>query len=199
MSRIIFSILLISLLFSGCADKKRSIAISRIKAASKLATTKTTLNKMIFATQDKRFLGIIKINQSRFAARTKAIVLAGVDLSKLEEDDVHITEHSIRLTLPAVSVLDFSYPFSEYKVDYNLTKKAFANTITVEQHEELYRRAESQIREMLPYSGIKEETEKKTKQLLESLLQNLGYTEIYISFKPGKFIEEIPLTADELQ
>jgi hypothetical protein len=192
-------ILVMSLLLSGCEDKKRSLAISKIKAASKLATTKTTLNKMIFATQDKRFLGLIKINQSRFAARTTAYVLAGVDLSKLTKGDVDIRGQSIRLNLPAVTVLDFAYPFSEYKIDLNLTKKAFANTITVEQHEELYRKAESQIREMLPYAGIKEETETKTRQLLESLLQNLGYTEIYITFKNGTFIEEIPITAGELQ
>ncbi len=199
MNKFIIPFLLLVLLLASCKDKKRSLAMSKIKAASKLATTKTTLTKMIFATQDKRFLGVIKINQSRFAARTKAYVLAGVDLTKIKEEDVKIGEHSIRLELPAVSVLDFAYPFSEYKIDYNLTQKAFANAITVEQHEELYRKAESQIREMLPFTGIKEETERKTQQLLESLLQNLGYTEIYITFKTGKFIEEIPITQDELQ
>src|SRR5690349_20757702 len=94
---LILTVLLASLALGGCGDKKRSLAISRIKAASKLATTKTTLKKMIFATQDKRFLGIITINQSRFAARTTAYVLAGVDLSKLREEDVHITDNTIRL------------------------------------------------------------------------------------------------------
>ena len=190
MNKFIIPFLLLALLLVSCKDKKRSLAMSKIKAASKLATTKTTLTKMIFATQDKRFLGIIKINQSRFAARTKAYVLAGVDLTKIKEEDVKIGEHSIRLDLPAVSVLDFAYPFSEYKIDYNLTQKAFANAITVEQHEELYRKAESQIREMLPYTGIKEETEGKRSSYWSPSFRVLATPKSTLRSSPGNSLRK---------
>ena len=197
--RFAFIVILSSVLLFGCKDQKQGIAISKIKSASKLVTTKTTLKKIIFATQDKKFLGLIKLNQSRFAARTTAYVLAGVDLSKLDASNVSFRGNSITLTLPAVEVIDFSYPFSEYKIDYSLTESAFANTISIEDHEELYRRAELQIREILAYTGIKEATERKTRQMLESLLKNIGYTEVYISFLDGPFITPIPLDDNELK
>ena len=190
-------LLLLSL--AACQDKKRSLAMSKIKEASKLATTRTELSKFIFATQEKKFLGIFKLNDSRFAAKTKAYVLAGVDLSKISEYDVHATGDRISLVLPTVEVLDFSYPFKEYKIDYSITDQAFANTISVESHEELYRRAESQIREILPHTGIQKATELRTRQLLESLLKGLGYTEIYISFKPGNLTEDSPLKDEDFR
>jgi hypothetical protein len=184
-------IILISTVLFGCKDRQQAIAISKIKSASKLVTTKTTLKKMVFATQSKKFMGVIKLNNSRFAARTTAYVLAGVDLSKLNESNVSFRGNAIILKLPAVQVLDFSYPFSEYKVDFSITESKFANSITIEDHEELYRRAELQIRETLQYTGIKEATEAKTRQMLEALLRNLGYQEVYISFLEGDFIEPI--------
>lgn len=198
--RILIIIIVLAVTAGGCKDRRQSLALSKIKAASKLVTTRTTLKKMIFATQDKKFLGLIKLNQSRFAARTTAYVLAGVDLSKIDAKNVTFKGNSITLLLPAVEVIDFAYPFSEYKVDMTLTESAFANKITIEDHEELYRRAELQIRETLEYTGIKEATEAKTRQLLESLLRNLGYEEIYISFsKEGKFIKPVELDDSELK
>jgi hypothetical protein len=197
--RLVLTVIVSLVLLSACKDRKQGVAISKIKSASKLVTTKTTLKKMIFATQDKKFLGLIKLNQSRFAARTTAYVLAGVDLSKLDASNVSFSANSITLKLPAVEVIDFSYPFSEYKVDYSLTESAFANSISIEDHEELYRRAELQIRETLEYTGIKEATEKRTRQMLESLLRNLGYDEVYISFLDGPFIKPVPLDDNELK
>ncbi|HQQ97185.1 MAG TPA: DUF4230 domain-containing protein [Cyclobacteriaceae bacterium] len=201
-TRIILALLLV-LGLSACEDKKRSLAVSKIKEVSKLATTRTELSKFIFANQQKRFLGIFRLNDSRFAAKTKAYVLAGIDLGKINDYDIRTSGNRISIELPPVEVLDFAYPFSEYQIDYSLTTKSFANTISVERHEELFRMAESQIREMLPYLGIKEATETKTRQLMESLLRGLGYTEIYVSFRHGKdenaFIQQIPLTDDELR
>ncbi len=200
--RILTAVLFV-LVLSSCEDKKRSLAVSKIKEVAKLATTRTELSKFIFASQQKRFLGIFRLNDSRFAAKTKAYVLAGIDLSKISEYDIRTEANRISLELPPVEVLDFSYPFCEYQIDYSLTTKAFANTISVERHEELFRMAESQIRELLPYMGIREATETKTRQLMESLLRGLGYTEVYVTFKKGKdentFIQQITLTEDELK
>ena len=152
---------------------------------------------MVFATQDKKFLGIITLNKSRFAARTTAYVLAGVDLTRLDESNVSFTGNAITLKLPAVEVIDFSYPFNEYKVDFSITESKFFNTISIEDHEELYRRAELQIRETLEYTGIKEATEARTRMMLEALLRNLGYEEVYISFEKGDFIK--PVIIDETE
>ncbi|MFZ6011279.1 MAG: DUF4230 domain-containing protein [Bacteroidota bacterium] len=192
-------LLIILLCLAGCQDKKRGIAISTIKSASKLATTEVTLSKMIFASQEKRFLHIIRLNEAYFAARTEAIVKAGVDLEKLGKDDVLIEGERITISLPPVKVIDFAYPFEKYKIDYSITDNAFGNVITIEEHEKLYRQSEVEIRRVLPDMGIKEATERNTRVLLEGLLKSLGYTEVYISFKPGVFIDDVPLSDNELQ
>jgi hypothetical protein len=197
MLRLSFIVLLTTCL--SCQNNKQSIAISKIKSAAKLATTETELTKMVFATQDRKFLGIIRLNQAQFAARTKATVKAGVNLAKIKQQDVRVNGTIITLELPAVEVIDFSYPFKSYEIDYTITDNAFGNKISLQDHEEIFRRAEIQIRDLLPYYGIKEATESRTRQLLEQLLRNLGFTEIYISFKKGDFIEPIPLTDEELR
>ena len=51
--------------------------------------------------------------------------------------------------------------------------------------------AELDIRNNLKYTGITEATEIKTRLMMEGLLKNLGYEEIYISFKKGELINEI--------
>ncbi len=194
MNKILLSFILI-LVFSGCnKDKERYLVISKIQTASKLATTETTLDKIIFGTQERRFLRIIHLNETRFVAYSQATVKSGIDLTKLTPQDVKITGERIEVMLPAVEVLDFSYPFSTFQIDSNVTDtKAFLNKLTIKDYEDFYMQAELDIRNNLAYMGIKEATEQKTRILLTGLLKNLGYEEIYISFKPGKFIEEINL------
>ncbi|WP_254162235.1 DUF4230 domain-containing protein [Chryseosolibacter histidini] len=186
----------------SCREKQKTLAISKIKAVSKLATTEATLSKMIFASEQRRFLGVIKLGEAQFAARTKATVTAGVDLTKIKADDIVIEGNRISVKLPAVEVINFEYPFSSYEIDYTITHDAFAAKIDIKEHEELYRRAESQIREQLPYLGIRETTEQNTTLLLEKILNSLGYEEVYITYgptKPENFIQPIPLTDEDFQ
>jgi hypothetical protein len=42
--------------------------------------------------------------------------------------------------------------------------------------------AENDIRKQLKYMGIVEQTRENTRKMLEGLLANLGYKEIYITF-----------------
>jgi hypothetical protein len=195
--RTIVALMTLMILFS-CEEKQKTLALSKIKSSSKLTTTEAQLTKMIFASQEKKFLGFIRLNEAEFAARTKATITAGVDLSKITDKDIDIKGKRISVRLPAVQVTDFSYPFSSYEIDYTITHDAFANSIDIEKHEELYRKAELQIRDILPLTGLRETTENNTKILLEKILNDLGYEEVYITFKEGDFIEPIPVTDDEL-
>jgi len=194
---LLFLVVLIG--FVSCKkDKNRYLVISKIQTASKLATTETTLDKVIFGSQERRFLGVVHLNETRFVAYSQATVKTGIDLSKLTPEDVKITDNRIEVKLPAVEVLDFSYPSSSFKIDSNITDtRAFLNTLDIKDFEEFYQQAEIDIRNNLSYMGIRAATEQKTRILMAGLLKNLGYDEIYISFKPGKFVEEIVLAADE--
>ena len=103
-------ILFILIIAFSCKQNDRAIVVSRIKAASKLATVEFTVDKVVFATKDKKFLGIIRLNQAAFLAYTQAYIKTGIDLYKLKPEDVEIYGKIIYLLLTTVEVINFSYP-----------------------------------------------------------------------------------------
>jgi len=64
--------------------------------------------------------------------------------------------------------------------------------------EEFFRMAELDIRAQLPYMGIVESTENKTRQMMEVLLRSIGYQDIYITFHKGtQLIPKVNLNGQE--
>ncbi len=180
------------ILLSSCKEEdQRYMVVSKVKSAAKLATTETIIDKVVLGTQEKKLLGLIKVNTAYFAAKTQAIIKSGVDLALFEEDDIKIEDKRITINLPHVEVLDFSYPFSSYQIDSTITRNRFLNQIDILDHERFYMMAELDIRNNLKYTGIREATELKTRLMMVGLLKNLGYEEIYITFKKGELIKEI--------
>lgn len=186
-------ILMILMLLSSCKEEKRAIVVSKIKQASKLATTEFTIDKTIFATRDKKMLGLIKINQAAFLAYTQATVKTGINLDNLQPSDIEINGKMISLQLPHVEVINFSYPVEKYRIDYEVSNTPFLNKFSVEDYDRFFQQAEIDIRNNLKYLGLVKTTEEKTRQMIEILLKNLGYTEIYIHFKDGLLISEIEI------
>lgn len=193
--RNILIIIWLGLLIAGCNKKEdeRYLVVSKVKSAAKLATTETIIDKVVLGTQEKKLLGLIKLNKAYFAANTQATILSGIDLTKLTAKDIVITDKRIEISLPHVEVLNFSYPFSTYKIDSSVTRNAFLNKLDVMDHEKFYMMAELDIRNNLKYTGVKESTENNTRLLMEGILKNLGYQEIYITFKEGELITQIEL------
>src|SRR6478609_5664674 len=170
-------------ILTSCKNNERSIVVSKIKQSAKLATTETVIDKIVFGTSERKLLGIIHLNTARFAASSQAIIKTGIDLNKLEPSDITITNGRIELRLPTVEVINFSYPFSRFKIDESITEDKFLNSIDIYDQENFYRLAELDIRNNLKYTGIRQATEQKTPLLREGLLKNLGYQEIYITFR----------------
>ena len=198
--RICLYISLLMLFAASCKNDKRYLVVSKIRQAAKLATTETTIDKVVFGTSDKRLLGIIHLNRARFVAYSTAFIKSGIDLNKVRPEDIKITDKMIQIELPHVEVINFSYPFKHFRIDEAITENAFLNKIDIFDQENFYRLAELDIRNNLKYTGLKEATEQKTRLLLEGLLKNLGYEEIYITFKEkGELLPEVDLTEGEIE
>ncbi|MEQ8906496.1 DUF4230 domain-containing protein [Ekhidna sp.] len=189
MRRLIYIVSLLILL-SACKDD-RGLVVGKIKKASKLATTEFTIDKIVYGVKRKRLLWVVKLNEAKFLAHSKAIVKAGVDLEKLKKEDVDIDGKSISLKLPPVEVINFSYPAEQFRQDTLISTDAFLNKISLEDQESFFQDAEIDIRNSLKHMNIIEATEKKTRLMLETLLRTLGYQEIYIDFHKGELIPEI--------
>ena len=168
---------------SSCQKNKRHLVVSKIKSTAKLATTETIIDKIVIGQKEREFFGLVSISNSEFVAKSQAIVKTGIDLTKIRPESVKIDGNTIEITLPPIEVIDFSYPFERFEIDHELSDNTFLSKIDVIDQEIFFRRAELDIRKHLKYFGIQEETQKTTRKFMYSMLQNLGYKEIYISFE----------------
>jgi hypothetical protein len=195
--KLLLYVVMLLLLATSCNRPKRHLVISRIQSTAKLATTETIIDKIIIGTKSRKLLGIVQINQAEFVAYTQATVKTGVDLTKLKAKDVNIRGNLIEVQLPMVQVLDFAYPFDKFRIDTVLSDNAFLNRIDVIDQENYFRGAELDIRKNIRYMGIKEQTEENTRKMMESLLRNLGFEEIYITFSDsGIFIPQVNINPE---
>ncbi len=168
------------------------MVISKIKSTAKLATTETIIDKVVIGQKERKIFGLVKISNAEFVAYSQAIVKTGIDLTKIKRNDIKIDGNIIELNLPPIEVLDFAYPFERYVIDTILSDNDIFNKIDVIDQEDFFRKAEVDIRKHLKYMGITEQTQENTRKLMEGLLKNLGYEEIYISFADStKLIQEV--------
>lgn len=187
----LFKILSVSLLVIfavSCQKTKRHLAISKIRGVAKLSTTETIIDKVVVGEKGKKLFGFINLGNAEFVAYSEATVKTGIDLTKLKPRDVKINGDMIEVNLPAIEVLDFQYPFEKFRIDENLSDNdVFVRNDVIDQ-EFFFRQAELDIRKHLKYTGIIKQTESNTRKILEGLLFNLGYNEVYVSFKESKVL-----------
>ncbi|MDF9800769.1 hypothetical protein OKW21_006032 [Catalinimonas alkaloidigena] len=187
------------LCLSACQQDKRGLVVGKIQNASDLATTEFTVDKIVHGTKTRKLSWFIKLSEARFLAYSQAKIKSGIDLSKIEQEDIVIEGKRISLQLPPVEVINFSYPPSSFVEDSLISDtRAFLNTISIEDQEEFFRQAELDIRSNLEYMGIVETTQEHTRTLLRQLLKALDYEEIYITFKSNKLvIDQVNLLSAE--
>ncbi len=190
-------LLLLILSFTSCKKDRRALVVGKIHAASKLATTEFTIDKIVHGTKSKKLFWLVKLNEARFLAYSQAIIKAGIDLNKLQPDDIKIDKKKIELKLPQVEIINFSYPPNKFRLDDEITENKFLNSISLEDQEEYFRQAELDIRNNLEYMGIVETTQQHTRSMLTGLLKSLGYSEIYISFSDDPLVMDRVLVTVE--
>ncbi len=110
----------------------------------------------------------------------------GIDLNKLREEDVRITENRISLRLPPIEWIHFSYPAEKFRPDpYYSDDNRRWNEFSFEEKDALFREAEIAIINSIPYLGITQTAEERTRQLMTALLRRMGFEEVYIEFAPN--------------
>jgi hypothetical protein len=169
---------------SGCAPADPKIALlNRLKSASKLAAVKFTFNKIIWGEKEKRIF--IKLQNATFLATSKVEITAGIDLAKVKAGDVDLSRKSVRIKLPPVEIIAYSYPFEKIQVDRNYTANRFLNPIRLEDMEEFLRLADADVRKSLDGLGLRRKAEENTRTLLTRILIKFGFESVDLDFSPG--------------
>ena len=175
-------------LLLACKQEDRALVVGKIQSAADLVTTEFTIDKVVFGTKTKNLMWF-KFNEANFMAYSQAKIKTGIDLTKIQEKDVVISEDKIELKLPSIEVINFSYPPSSFEEDSLISDpKVFLNKINLEDQEEFFRLAELDIRNNLQYMGIVKTSQDHTRQMFRLMLRSLGYREIYISFQNDELI-----------
>jgi hypothetical protein len=173
--------LLTILIPSACSRRDDKVAVlNRLKQAAKLATVKFTFNKIVWGEKEKRIF--IKLKNATFLATSKVELTAGIDLAKLKSSDIEISQKTVRVRLPRVELITYSYPFEKIAVDKAYTAHRFLNPIRLEDMEEFLRQADTAIRHSLNFLGIEERARENTRRLLAKILQKFGFEVIDIEF-----------------
>jgi hypothetical protein len=103
------------LLFTGCQGEDIKERV-RSLASSEFSTVEYTITKVVKANDESFYT----VGNRKILFSCKAIVKAGVDLSKLTTDDIELNPKSKKaeITLPAAEVLSFNMPLEEAKLVY---------------------------------------------------------------------------------
>ena len=166
---------------SSCVPPDPQAALlNRLKGAAKLATVKFTFNKIIWGEKEKRIF--IKLKNASFLAFSKVEITAGIDLSKIKASDVSVVRRSVRVKLPPVEIIAYSYPFEKVAVDRNYTANRFLNPIRLEDMEEFLRLADADVRKSLDGLGLRRRAEENTRALLTRILTKFGFEAVDLEF-----------------
>lgn len=109
-------------------------------------------------------------------------VIACIDMTKIQPDDIYTQGDSIRLTLPSPEICHVKIDHSRSKV-YNMEYGLWESEKIMDQ---AYKNAEQHLYSEALKLNIGEESRNNTIQLLEPLLQAMGFNKVYITFDSSK-------------
>ena len=180
--RLIILLLFYSFILTGChsdsekVDKKQQVM--SLQKMSNLATAEYVVTKIIKASDDKTWY---KAGERKILMSCTASLVAGIDLSKLSEDDISIDGDNITINLPRAKLLYMNIKPEDIKTAYEEVS-IFRTKFTSQEKNELAVQAENQIKESVQSLGILTTAETNASLFIDNFLKNLGYKKINIHF-----------------
>lgn len=151
-----------------------------VRDLARLESTSFHVERVIDMTSRQRTLfGLVEAQDSILLVAA-ADVVAGVDLSQLEESDVVVDGERVTITLPAPEIFttaldnDSTYV---YERDTDVLARR-SNSLETRARRE----AERTLREAAVEAGIHDRARRSARQTVESLVRSLGYDEVVIEF-----------------
>ncbi len=181
---LIFYLLLPAFLIS-CAEKKETSKIQEIlglQRMSDLATAEYVVTKIIKANDNKTWY---KPGDRKILMSCKASLVAGVDLSKISENDITIDGNKITLVIPHAKLIYINIKPEDVKTVYE-DVSMFRTTFSSQEKDALAAQAEKQIKESADSLGIFITAESNATIFINNFLKKEGFQNINISFSNPK-------------
>ena len=154
------------------------VILQQIQTLSELVTVKFILEKVVAYDDPKYFADLIPLGENKLILLAHGVVKAGVDLSKLTNDDVVVSDRKITLTLPKASLTDAYLDEKHTQVLDRQTGLLRSFDKNLERVARQYALAE--IQRAARQGGIEREANERARDQLTALLRTLGYKEVEI-------------------
>ena len=153
----------------------------KLSTLPELGTVEYMVEKVIKADHQSTWY---KFGKRKILFTCKASLKAGIDLSKLTNDDIktNLGKRTISINLPRAELMTLNIKPEEIVLVYEKTtllRSSFSN----DERNSVLVQGEKNIRENVSELGILHDEEINAKSFLESFLKNAGYKVINISFK----------------
>jgi len=149
---------------------------------SELATVEYTVTKVVAANDN---LDWYKLGERKILITCQATIKAGVDLKAIDPAQVVVSGSNIRLRLPPPKILSVNLPPENIKVVWQQIG-FFRGNFTAAETNALMVQAEQQMWAAGKSLGAEAQAQLNTQRVVNQLLQQLGFTQISLSFDGGQ-------------
>jgi len=178
-------ILFILFITLSCNQKekvKQTQLVPLLKQMSDLATVEYVITKIIKASDDPPWY---KVGNRKILMSCKASMIAGIDLSKINEENITTSGKEITMVLPKANLLSINIKPEDIKTEYedvSIFRTAFTNA----ERDALSAQGELQIKNSADSLGILQAAEVNATLVLSNFLRKLGYETINIRYVGDK-------------
>jgi hypothetical protein len=153
----------------------------KLSTLPELGTVEYVIGKVIKADHEATWY---KFGDRKILFTCKASLKAGIDLSKLTNEDIktNFKQKSISITLPKAELMTLNIKPEEIFLVYE-KRTLFRSSFTNDERNSILVQGEKSIRENVSELGILDDAEINAKIFMESFLRRAGYKIINISFK----------------
>jgi hypothetical protein len=165
-------------LYRNMTEKYRSehlLSVDKIEKIGKLELVKVNIKDVLEQTGERPFY----LPNAKAVLIIAGEVIAGIDLEKVQKDDISDSGTQISVTLPKPEILMSKVNHEKSKI-YNIEWGGFSTASLVD---EAYKAAESKIIEEAKKTGYEETCKNNAKSLLMPIFREISGKEINILFK----------------
>ena len=163
-------------------DRGRTAVVHQIQELGRLETTSYTIEKIIEGESAGNFFQRL-LTGDRILFVAHGEVIAGIDLTKISENDVRVNREQVDITLPAPEIFFTNLDNQQSRV-YDRSQ-GFLSQGNDQLETEVRQAAEESIRQAACEADILSSANENARKQISALLNALGFTTINITTQPG--------------
>ncbi|MEQ8473375.1 MAG: DUF4230 domain-containing protein [Marinoscillum sp.] len=185
-------------IIGGEKETYQHTILTRVEAMGKLELVKynfqevTEVQKAVARIDFKLFkLPTTLAPDSRAVLISQGSAVGCINLAKLSKSDIHLENDTLFISLPPPELCYFKIDLEKSRI-YDLEITGLSKSERKQFMEELYKVAESEIRDSAFKMGILEQTRENAETILTPLLENISGKKVVLSFKLDQSIITSP-------